>query len=254
MESRGAVFTDQPQVVEVYQAGAWWPGELLGWRHDDAGVCQVWVRVIVGGVEEAAWTALDTLRLPQPAPVVPSVSAATAPQATQTLAAAEAVSALRQGGAAHGAETTVSLPLVRDHVRASSAARSGGRRRAPEDGDVEVARASSVPVPPSGRHRAPAQGETAFPGRHRAADTGLFPAVGAAPAEAPAATREELPPTAAWSVPMARTTPAGETTPVAGGWTAPAGLDAHLLTRPMRLSDQVPHARRPRVNGSLSGA
>ena len=59
MENRAAVFTSQPQAVEVYQAGAWWSGELLGWRHDANGTCQVWVRVILGGVEETAWMDLD---------------------------------------------------------------------------------------------------------------------------------------------------------------------------------------------------
>ena len=65
MENRAAVFTSQPQAVEVYQAGAWWAGELLGWRHDANGSCQVWVRVVLGGVEETAWTDLTTLRLPE---------------------------------------------------------------------------------------------------------------------------------------------------------------------------------------------
>src|SRR5829696_8733889 len=40
MENRAAVFTSQPQAVEVYQAGAWWAGELLGWRHDTNGSAQ----------------------------------------------------------------------------------------------------------------------------------------------------------------------------------------------------------------------
>src|SRR4051795_12946872 len=65
MENRAAVFTSQPQAVEVYQAGAWWAGELLGWRHDANGSCQVWVRVVLGGVEETAWTDLASLRLPE---------------------------------------------------------------------------------------------------------------------------------------------------------------------------------------------
>ena len=65
MENRAAVFTSKPQAVEVYQAGAWWAGELLGWRHAADGSCQVWVRVVLGGVEETAWTDLETLRLPE---------------------------------------------------------------------------------------------------------------------------------------------------------------------------------------------
>src|SRR5215212_7394804 len=65
MENRAAVFTSEPQAVEVYQAGTWWAGELLGWRHDADGSCRVWVRVVLGGVEETAWTDLATLRLPE---------------------------------------------------------------------------------------------------------------------------------------------------------------------------------------------
>jgi hypothetical protein len=35
--------------------------------------------------------------------------------------------------------------------------------------------------------------------------------------------------------------------------TAPADLEPELLTRPMRLSDHKPHARRPRVDGTVAG-
>ena len=65
MENRAAVFTSKPQAVEIYQAGAWWSGELLGWRHAADGSCQVWVRVVLDGAEETAWTDLETLRLPE---------------------------------------------------------------------------------------------------------------------------------------------------------------------------------------------
>ncbi|MGY2067426.1 hypothetical protein [Blastococcus sp. SYSU DS0619] len=256
MENRAAVFTSQPQAVEVYQAGAWWAGELLGWRHDDSGACQVWVRVAVGGVEETAWTELSTLRLPEP-PASPEVAVVAAPRVTQDMAAAQAVSALRSARPG-GAETTASLPLVRDHVGQSApAVGPGGRRRAPEDAGVQVAAAASVPVPPSGRHRAPAPDAVA--GRHRAADTAFLATVAgdvaAAAAEVPAASRDDHPDTAAWSVPAARGALPVETNPGGRGWPPPAGLEADLLTRPMRLSDQVPQSRRrPRVHGGLGGA
>src|SRR5690242_18272403 len=68
MENRAAVFTNQSQDVEVYQDGVWWPGSLLGWRHDTNGSCQVWVRIRIGGSESTVWTELDALRLPDAAP------------------------------------------------------------------------------------------------------------------------------------------------------------------------------------------
>lgn len=255
MENRAAVFTSQPQAVEVYQAGAWWAGELLGWRHDESGTCQVWVRVAMGGVEETAWTELATLRLPEPPAAASEVAVVAAPRATQDMAVAQAVSALRSGRPG-GTHTTVGLPLRRDHVGQSAPVREGGRRRAPEGADVQAAPAAAVPVPPSGRHRAPVPDAPA--GRHRVVDTGLLVAVAegaAAPAgEARAAPRDDHPRTVAWSVAPARDTVPVETTSGGRGWTAPPGLEGDLLTRPMRLGDQVAHARRPRVHGDLRGA
>ena len=95
--------------------------------------------------------------------------------------------------------------------RAPESAESGGRRRAPEDA---VATASAPGA--SGRHRAPG-----------AVDTGL----------APAAPR---PAVAGFGAAPSRE-----------AWTAPEGMDAELLTRPMRLSDHM-QSRRPRLGGSLS--
>src|SRR5205823_6031420 len=54
-----------PQDVEVYSAGEWLPGALLGWRHDASGGCQVWVRLTADGSEEPAWIDLECLRLPE---------------------------------------------------------------------------------------------------------------------------------------------------------------------------------------------
>ena len=59
------MFTNHPQDVEVYSAGEWLPGSLLGWRHDTTGGCAVWVRLSVGGAEESVWTDLECLRLPE---------------------------------------------------------------------------------------------------------------------------------------------------------------------------------------------
>ena len=72
--------------------------------------------------------------------------------------------------------------------------------------------------------------------------------------EAPAAARDDHHPrTVAWSVPLVRDTRPVEGVPGGRGWTAPAGLEADLLTRPMRLSDQVAHSRGPQVHGDLRG-
>ncbi|MGK5113132.1 MULTISPECIES: hypothetical protein [unclassified Geodermatophilus] len=71
-------FLGEPQPVEVFHAGVWFPGELLGWRFDETGTCRVRVRCIVGGLRHTAWTYLTHLRLPEPRPVpAPSVEVPT---------------------------------------------------------------------------------------------------------------------------------------------------------------------------------
>ena len=147
MENRAAVFTSKPQAVEVYQAGAWWSGELLGWRHDADGSCQVWVRVVLGGVEETAWTDLETLRLPE-RHLAMAPEPASAESAERELSVARHPSSRREHRADADASATASLPVVRDLSVVSDAtvAPSGGRRRAPE-----VPAAAST----GGRRRAP---------------------------------------------------------------------------------------------------
>jgi hypothetical protein len=232
---RAAVFTSEPQAVEVYQSGSWWPGELLGWRHDDSGLCQVWVRVVLGGLEESAWTDLSTLRLPERHLTVAAGLSLDAGPATRAMPAARSTAALRAVSTGDDPSETVILPMVRER---SANHPAGGRRRAPETGAMPAqAPAAPAATSPRGRHRAAAA--VADPGRHRAADTGLFAAVAAnepAVADGPRGGRSAAP-------------AAGR--PVKG-WTPPAGLDPDLLTRPMRLSDSAPHGRRPRLNGSLS--
>jgi hypothetical protein len=66
-------FLGDPQPVEVFHAGRWFPGDLLGWRFDETGSCRVRVRCVVGGLRHTAWTDLAHLRLPTPA-VVPAPS------------------------------------------------------------------------------------------------------------------------------------------------------------------------------------
>jgi hypothetical protein len=319
MENRAAVFTSKPQAVEVYQAGAWWSGELLGWRHAADGSCQVWVRVVLGGVEETAWTDLETLRLPERhlAMAPEPVSAVSAESAERELSVARHPSSRRERADAD-ASATASLPMVRDlsvvpgatggrrrAPEVPAAVSTGGRRRAPEEPAVaptggrrrapetaenpvvvstggrrrapetaetpavvstggrrrapeDAAVASSGPAALLGRHGGPAStGSPADPGRHRTADTGLFAAVSDATSVLSAARPSAAPATAARgrAIPSARPAQPEQTVQPgsAAGWSAPAGLEAELLTRPMRLSDHVPHARRPRVDGSLRG-
>lgn len=269
MDSRAAVFTSSPQAVEVYQAGTWWRGELLGWRHDSAGTCQMWVRVVVGGVEETAWIDLAALRLPET-----QVDPATAPsridsRVKQELPTAQAISALRGRPLTADAATTAALPMIRDEAVAPvapaqavtavaptvSVPRPGGRRRAPEDGDIQVVTAAEVAVPP-GRHRAGHD-----EGRHRAADTELFAAVAddvaAASVEPTVAgeLRRAARPHAGGgrSIPQARTARPEESYVRPEVCTGRVEAEPDLLTRPMRLGDLSPGARRPRVGGSLFG-
>jgi hypothetical protein len=263
MENRAAVFTSQPQAIEVYQAGTWWAGELLGWRHDADGSCQVWVRVVLGGVEETAWTDLTTLRLPERHLSMAQPAASPRGPATQEMSVARHPSGRRPRSADADSQATGTLPMGRDlsvvpdlpsgggRRTSDETARfaSVGRRRAPETGaSPSVGRrrapesamaAAPAPAPSPGRHRAsappalPAAPDTpaapADPGRHRTADTGLFPAMSRPP-------RPAQP----------------EKSPSRDAWTAPEGMEAELLTRPMRMSDHVPHSRRPRLGGPLS--
>lgn len=241
MDNRAAAFTHQPQVVEVYQAGAWWAGELLGWRHDVAGNCRVQVRVVLGGVAETTWTDLATLRLPERhlSIVAPTVSAA-----RDVSPAHPAGSRRRHRVSSDAPAVTASLPAFRDMSvgpLAGPPPRPGGRRRAPEEG------APALPATRSGaagRHRAPAA-LTEEDGRHRAAETGFLPVVvqGAPVQVGPV-------PTAS---PQARTPrPEGSSTGRPQVRSAGADTEPNLLTRPMRLSDLTPPSRHPpRLDGSL---
>jgi len=269
MDSRAAVFTSSPQSVEVYQAGTWWQGELLGWRHDASGTCQMWVRVVVGGVEEAAWIDLAALRLPERHPFPATEPGRVDSRVKQELPPAQAISALRGRPVPADAATTAALPMIRDEVPAGSApsvaavaptvsvSRSGGRRRAPEDADIQVVAAAEVSVPP-GRHRAPRD-----EGRHRAADTEVFaaltdegeqPPVVAAQVAAVEPRRAVRPHAgAAWSVPQARPARPEESHGRPEVCTGRIDVEPDLLTRPMRLGDLTANARGPRVGGSVSG-
>ena len=160
MENRAAVFTSQPQAVEVYQAGAWWAGELLGWRHDADGSCQVWVRVVLGGVEETAWTDLDHPPAAGAAPLGRrEPPASVRGPATQEMSVARHPSGRRARSADGDSAATANLPMVRDLSVVPDLPSSGGRRtadetaqfasvgrrRAPETSRVAVGRPASRP-------------------------------------------------------------------------------------------------------------
>jgi hypothetical protein len=191
-------------------------------------------------VEESAWTDLAALRLPERhLSVAPTLSAGG--PVTDEIPAARGPVRLRDVSEGVDLSATVSLPMVRERSPNHPA---GGRRRAPDTGAmpaVVTPAPAAVPAPARGRHRAPAD-----PGRHRAADTGLFAVVtdDGAPASVPARTA------GAALVACSEEAPA---LPSRSTWTVPADLETDLLTRPMRLSDHVPHARRPRVDGSRTG-
>src|SRR3954447_6399809 len=54
----------EPQPVAAHHRGTWYPGELLGWRFDEAGRCRVRVRCVVDGLRRSAWVDLADVRLP----------------------------------------------------------------------------------------------------------------------------------------------------------------------------------------------
>ena len=151
-----AVFTQQSQHCEVFVEGAWWPGALLGWRHDGVGACEVWVRVTVAGVERETWSDLADVRLPEArrAPVLVPDSGADpfAGPGEELLPGAAAAPLLSLGEAAAREQRMAGvLPAP---------APAAGRRRRRHGGDV-TAEQPAVHGPSAGRHRA---------GRHRPAE------------------------------------------------------------------------------------
>ena len=208
------------------------------------------MRVVLGGVEESAWTDLSTLRLPERhLAAVPVASALPAP-ATREAPVTRVAPAVPAIADDRDLTETASLPLVRDLAvaparPADDVRRTGGRRRAPETGALAAVSVTDSPpavpiapgVAPRGRHRAPAD-----PGRHRAADTGMLPAVSRGAGEDV-------------GLPASRIARAEETIARASRdpWSTAVDPEPDLLTRPMRLTDLAPHSRRPRVDGSLAG-
>jgi hypothetical protein len=153
--NRAAVFTQQSQHCEALVEGVWWPGSLLGWRHDGAGSCEMWVRVTVAGVERETWSGLADVRLPEarPAPLlVPDRGMDPFAGLGEDLLPGAAAAPLLSLSEAAAREQRVAGVLP------ASAPAAGRRRR--HGGDVTVEQ-PAVHGPSAGRHRA---------GRHRVAE------------------------------------------------------------------------------------
>lgn len=152
---RATASISQPLDAEVLVDGAWWPGAVLGWRHDEGGGCEAEVRLVLAGREQVRWTALAEVRLPE-AGAVP---------------AADAVTTGRPESSAPVAETVMmSRVELRGLLAASVPGRDpGGQRRHASDltAELPVVRCPDAEAA-AGRHRAPAAG------RHRA-DTAASP-------------------------------------------------------------------------------
>ena len=209
---RAAVFTSQSQNVEVRVEGAWWPGSLLGWRHDGGGACEVWVRVTVAGTDREIWTDLGEVRLPEadPAPVlVPDAPAELSlGMAEELLPGASAVPRLSLSEAAAREQRVAGV------LPASAPGAERPLRRHGGDVTAELPAVHGEVVP--GRHRA-----SAMAGRHRAGDA--LPQ----PEEAPA-------------------TELGDATVL-----LPRATEADWMTRPLRLGDRVSRPRLVRPDGAL---
>ncbi|MGR6965482.1 hypothetical protein ACU610_13540 [Geodermatophilus sp. URMC 61] len=169
--NRAAVFTQQSQRCEVFVEGAWWPGSLLGWRHDGQGACQVWVRVAVAGVDRDTWTDLAGVRLSETRPAqvlvpdgginpfvnlgeellpgasaVPLLSLSEAAAREQRVAGVLPVSAPPACRRRHGGDVTAEQPAVPAGV-AAGRHRVGRHRAADASEQPEQPEQASGPAP-----------------------------------------------------------------------------------------------------------
>ncbi|PRY48746.1 hypothetical protein LY71_108124 [Geodermatophilus tzadiensis] len=212
MNSAASVVFRAPQDVEVLLDGAWVPGGMLGWRHDDAGGCQALVRArderpgpLPAADGEGRWIDLAAVRLPERHLAL----AGAAPGASAT------------GAVAVPASGPAPAPTV-----AMTAVQPGGRTRRAgrrHGGDVTAEQPAAGSVT-AGRHRAPAD-----TGRHRALTV-------------------EMPALTAASAPVADAAAAPAAVPAA----VPTGVppvEPDMVTRRIRLDDLGSHPRggRPAV-------
>jgi hypothetical protein len=163
---RAAASITQPLDAEVLAEGAWWPGAVLGWRHDESGGCEAEVRVFLEGAPQVLWVDLGSVRLPEPragttAPAAAPTGradAAPSPAETVMMSRSELRGLLASGPSGaptgrrrrHAAELTAEFPVVRcaevDAGRHRAPATSAGRHRAID----ETGRLAAVPSPRSG--------------------------------------------------------------------------------------------------------
>ncbi|WP_029433272.1 hypothetical protein [Blastococcus sp. URHD0036] len=156
---RAAASITQPLDAEVLADGAWWPGAVLGWRHDESGGCEAQVRVVRSGGPQVRWVDLRSVRLPEPTSLPPAAPAGRAEVPAETVMMSR--SELRG--------------LLASGPSGSASPGTGRRRRHAADLTAELPVIRCAEADP-GRHRAPATAPTAVVGRHRAADETRRPA------------------------------------------------------------------------------
>lgn len=241
MENRAAVFSNEPQDVEVFQHGAWWPGSLLGWRHDATGSCQVWVRLETAGGESTIWTELTALRLPgsTPEPARGEVSRSLPRAEVADMAATRELKRIDAAAGVQGLAGPLARPVGETGVATASAEQVPAWRLA-------AARAGGGGTP--GRHRAPGIG-----GRHRAADTETFPAVGTGDTGVRSRPAWPVAVEDGWPVVVEESLPARPER----SWAPRNEPDADVYTRPLRLNAMASGgSSQPRGNwnGRLAGS
>lgn len=221
--SRAAVFTQQSQSVEVFVEDAWWPGWLLGWRHDGGGACEVWVRVTVDGADRETWTGLAEVRLPEArsAPsLVPDTEAGSFPGPAEELLP----------GASGAPPLSLSEAAAREQVMAGATTPTASRQRRRHGGDVTAELPAAHGGALAGRHRA---GGLGVAGRHRALDAPPFADEMAQPE----------------SVPQLGEAPGADVSDATV--LMPRATEADCLTRPLRLGDRVARPRLVRPDTAL---
>lgn len=214
--SRAAVFTSPSQSVEVFLEGDWWPGSILGWRHDGGGACEVWVRVTVMGADRETWTDLAEVRLPEarPAPaLVPDAGAAPFAGVAEELLPGASAAPLLSLSEAAAREQRVAGVL-------DTSVPATPRRRGRHGGDVTAEMPAVHGGVVAGKHRA-----SGVAGRHRAVD----------------------------ALPQTEETPRAVPADVLTDATVlmPRATEADCLTRPLRLGDRASRPRLVRPGGAV---
>jgi hypothetical protein len=53
--------------IQFHHGGAWHPGALVGWRHEQDGSCSMRLQFVVGGLRRTTWMPMVDVRLLEPA-------------------------------------------------------------------------------------------------------------------------------------------------------------------------------------------